>query len=64
APAAVPAPVPAAPGAVAPAPQRPRDAGFFEEQEQRLRTLKRLHDNGLITDEEYRQKRYEVLQQL
>ncbi|TCO98770.1 SHOCT domain-containing protein [Rubrivivax gelatinosus] len=64
APAAVPAPVPAAPGAAAPAPQRPRDAGFFEEQEQRLRTLKRLHDNGLITDEEYRQKRYEVLQQL
>lgn len=73
-PAAVPAPVapaaapaavaPAAPAAVAPPPQRPRDAGFFEEQEQRLRTLKRLHDNGLISDEEYRQKRYEVLQQL
>ncbi|MBK1712037.1 SHOCT domain-containing protein [Rubrivivax gelatinosus] len=62
APAATAAPV--APAAVAPAPQRPRDAGFFEEQEQRLRTLKRLHDSGLITDEEYRQKRYEVLQQL
>jgi hypothetical protein len=55
---------PAAPAAVTPPPQRPRDAGFFEEQEQRLRTLKRLHDNGLISDEEYRQKRYEVLQQL
>lgn len=65
APAAAPAAVaPAAPAAVAPPPQRPRDAGFFEEQEQRLRTLKRLHDNGLISDEEYRQKRYEVLQQL
>ncbi|MCC9596954.1 MULTISPECIES: SHOCT domain-containing protein [unclassified Rubrivivax] len=63
APAAAGAAVPPA-AAPAPAPQRPRDAGFYEDQEQRLRTLKRLHDNGLITDEEYRQKRYEVLQQL
>ncbi|MDE2298373.1 MAG: SHOCT domain-containing protein [Burkholderiales bacterium] len=32
--------------------------------ERRLETLKRLHDKGLITDDEYRQKRKEILQLL
>jgi Short C-terminal domain len=43
---------------------RPRDAAFFEEQEYRLRALKRLRDLGLISEEEYLQKRREVLEQL
>ncbi len=49
------------PGAPTP---RPRDAAFFEEQEYRLRALKRLRDIGLISEEEYLQKRREVLEQL
>lgn len=66
--AAVPAPASkpaaAAPAAAVPTPQRPRDAAFFEEQENRLRALKRLRDNGLISEEEYQAKRREVLDQL
>jgi hypothetical protein len=49
---------------VSSAPPRPRDAAFFEEQEYRLRALKRLRDIGLISEEEYLQKRREVLGQL
>jgi hypothetical protein len=76
APAATPSPVPASPAtpaaapaaaaaAAAPAaPGRPRDAAFFEEQEARLRTLKRLRDSGLISEEEYQQKRRQVLELL
>lgn len=52
---AAPPPVPAAGG---------RDARFFEEQEQRLRTLKRLREQDLITEDEYQQKRREILQTL
>ena len=66
--AAVPAPASkpaaAAPPAAVPTPQRPRDAAFFEEQENRLRTLKRLRDGGLISEQEYQAKRREVLDQL
>ena len=58
------APAPPAVPAAAPAAQRPRDAAFFEEQELRLRTLKRLRDSGLITEQEYQQKRKEVLEQI
>ena len=47
---------------VAPAP--PRDAAYFEEQELRLRTLKRLRDAGLLSEPEYLQKRKEVLDRL
>jgi hypothetical protein len=61
APAARPAPPPAA--AAAPA-LRPRDPGFADEVEQRLITLKRLRDRGLISEEEYQQKRREILQAL
>ncbi len=63
----VPAPAPAAaatPVQPAAAPGRARDPAFYDEQEQRLRTLKRLRDNNLISEEEYQQKRREVLQQL
>jgi hypothetical protein len=62
APAAAPA-APAAPVAPAAAP-RNRDAAFAEEIEQRLVTLKRLRDRGLITEQEYEQKRREILQLL
>ena len=65
---AVPAPASkpavAAPAAAVPTPQRSRDAAFFEEQENRLRTLKRLRDGGLISEQEYQAKRREVLDQL
>jgi hypothetical protein len=50
APAATPAPV--------------RDPGVYQEQEQRLRGLKRLLEQGLITETEYQQKRREILQTL
>jgi len=56
--AAAPAPAPAAPGA------RPRDAAFYEEQAQRLKGLKMLRDQGAITEEEYQQKRKEILSAL
>jgi hypothetical protein len=36
----------------------------MEEQELRLKTLKRLRDSGLISEDEYQQKRREVLQAL
>ncbi|WP_425257220.1 glucodextranase DOMON-like domain-containing protein [Rubrivivax sp. RP6-9] len=55
-------PVPAAPAAAPPAaPAAPRGAAFYEEQEQRLRALKRLRDNGLISEDEYQAKRREIL---
>jgi hypothetical protein len=53
-----PAPTPAAPAL------RPRDPGFADEVEQRLVTLKRLRERGLISEEEYQQKRREILQAL
>jgi hypothetical protein len=49
---------------VPPAAARPRDPGFADEVEQRLLTLKRLFDRGLISEAEYQQKRKEVLQLL
>jgi hypothetical protein len=67
--ATVPAAVlPAAAPTARPAPAadsgKPKDAAFFEEQELRLRTLKRLRDSGLITEQEYQQKRKDVLDRL
>lgn len=59
APAAAPAP------ATAPATPRPvRDPAYYQEQEQRLRALKRLLDQGLITEAEYQHKRREIVQAL
>lgn len=54
----------AAPRAATAADNAKRDATFFEEQELRLRTLKRLRDAGLITEAEYLQKRKDVLDRL
>ena len=56
--AVVPAPVAAPPAAVA----APSPA--IGEPERRLETLKRLHGKGLITDQEYEQKRKEILNSL
>ena len=61
-PAAV-APVVVAP-AVAPAPRAPLDAAGAQDLERRLETLKRLREKNLITEDEYQQKRKEILQLL
>jgi Short C-terminal domain len=55
---------PVAPATQPPAAPRPRDPGFADDIEQRLLTLKRLRDKGLISEEEYQQKRREILQLL
>lgn len=55
-PAAAPTPEPAAPPA--------RDAAFFALLEQRLRALKHLRDENLISEEEYQKKRQEILNEL
>lgn len=59
-PATVPPPPKTAPGASTKA----RDAAFFMEQEERLRALKRMREENLITEAEYQQKRQDVLQGL
>lgn len=61
APAAAPAAALAAAPAAAPA---PKDQTFFEQQQQRLRYLKRMHDDGLISDAEYNKKRQEIIDAL
>lgn len=58
-----PAPVLAAEPAPAALP-RARDPHFADEIEQRLLTLKRLRDKGLISEEEYQNKRNEILRLL
>lgn len=69
APAATPAaPVPApaavaAPAPVAPAPA-PRDEAFYEAQALRLKALKKLRDEGLLSEAEYQQKREAILRTL
>jgi len=59
------APAPAAP-AVAPAPSAaaPAPAAVEEDQEKRLRKLKHLREENLITEEEYQKKRKEILDRL
>lgn len=53
---------PAAPAAaLAPATAGPRDAAFYEAQTERLRALKRLRDEHLITESEYQAKREAIL---
>ena len=64
-PLAVPAAQPAAVAAPAPAPAaRPAAPAPADEIEQRLLTLKRLRERNLISEEEYQQKRREILQAL
>jgi hypothetical protein len=62
APAAAPAPAPAPVAAPAPAPAK--DQAYYEQQQQRLRALKRMHDDGLITDDEFNAKRKELIEGL
>ena len=59
APTATPAPAPAAAPAAAPAPAKTE--AWYREREEKLRSLKRLRDEKLITEGEYEQKRQEIL---
>lgn len=62
-----PAPVaspPPAPAAAAPAPAPARPAAVPADLEERLATLKRLRERNLITEDEYQQKRRELLDRL
>jgi hypothetical protein len=61
-PAAAPAPAPTAQPAQAPTPAKAADRS--DDLERRLETLKRLREKNLITEDEYQQKRKELLQQL
>lgn len=63
-PVATPAPAPTAPVTTKPADSPVRDSAYYEAQEQRLRALKRMRDENLITEEEFQQKRKEILQGL
>jgi hypothetical protein len=54
----------AGPAAAAPAPAAPAMEPLQTEAEHRLATLKRLRDRGLISEEEFQEKRKEVLKQL
>ncbi|MFN7957367.1 MAG: hypothetical protein U0P46_03425 [Holophagaceae bacterium] len=62
APAAKPAPGPA-PSAAAPA-SATRDEAFYEAQAQRLRALKKLRDENLLSEAEYQAKREAILKEL
>ena len=64
APAPAATPLQAAPSAALPAPRRSLDAAGSDDFERRLETLKRLREKNLITEDEYQQKRKEILQQL
>lgn len=46
------------------APPAVRDESFFQAQEARLKNLKKLRDQNLITEEEYQAKRREILKDL
>ncbi len=62
APAAIAAPMPVAP---APAPAAaPRDAAFYEAQAQRLKALKKLREENLLSEAEYQEKRDAILKTL
>ncbi|MDR3684102.1 MAG: SHOCT domain-containing protein [Geothrix sp.] len=62
APVPVPVPAPVKPSPV-PAPAAP-DPAFFEAQTQRLKALKRLRDENLISEAEYQEKREAILKTL
>jgi hypothetical protein len=58
------APAVTAPPAPAPPARKALDAAAAEDIERRLETLKRLRDKNLISEDEYQQKRKEILQLL
>jgi hypothetical protein len=61
----VPAAVQAAAPVAAPAPPAStRDAAFYEAQAQRLKALKKLRDENLLTEAEYQEKREAILKTL
>jgi Short C-terminal domain len=60
-PVAAPSGTPPRPQAATAAPRRPLDANSADDIERRLETLKRLREKGLISEDEYRQKRKEIL---
>lgn len=67
--AAAPAPAPQAtlPAGVQPVPEAPagpRDAAFYEVQRERLKALKRLRDENLITEAEYQDRRAAIVKTL
>ncbi|WP_144006924.1 SHOCT domain-containing protein [Pelomonas sp. KK5] len=64
APVVAPAPVAAPVVAVPVAPAAPAAPVSIGDAERRLETLKRLHGKGLITDQEYEEKRREILKSL
>jgi hypothetical protein len=41
-----------------------KDAAFYEAQAQRLKALKRLRDENLISEAEYQEKRQAILKEL
>jgi hypothetical protein len=62
APPTAPAVVPAT--APAPTPAGTRDAAFYEAQAQRLKALKKLREENLLTEAEYQEKREAILKTL
>jgi hypothetical protein len=58
------APAPMAPAAPATPATPARDDAFFQAQEARLKGLKRLREQGLLTEEEFQAKRKEILKDL
>ena len=63
-PAAAPAPIAAPAPLAAPAPAAPHDAAYFEAQRERLKALKQLRDEGLLTEAEYQAKREAIVKAL
>ena len=61
--AAAPAPI-VATGVAAATSTLPRDAAFYEAQTQRLKALKKMRDENLLTEAEYQQKREAILKTL
>jgi len=61
---AEPAAAPRAAPAERAAPSAERDDRYFDQQEQRLRRIQRLREQGLITEEEYQEKKKEILKDL
>jgi cytochrome c-type biogenesis protein CcmH/NrfG len=53
-----------APPAAAAAPRAPDADALFQSVSERLKALQRLRDGGLITEQEFQEKRREILRQL
>jgi hypothetical protein len=68
----VPAPAPAAAAAPAPATAAPvpapsaqvKDKAYYDQQQERLRGLKRMREENLLTEEEYKKKVQQIIDEL